>query len=66
PPPATTGGGGGTREGECELRRRPIAGDVYTQATGIEHEQNGLINPETGALRVPSGLLRSSSPHPNG
>jgi hypothetical protein len=42
-----------------ELRRRPIAGDVYTQATNIEDERNGLIETETGKLRVPAGLLHS-------
>jgi beta-galactosidase/beta-glucuronidase len=42
-----------------ELRRRPIAGDVYTQATNIEDERNGLIDPHTGALSVPPGLLAS-------
>jgi hypothetical protein len=42
-----------------ELRRRPIAGDVYTQATNIEDERNGLIDFETGKLNVPAGLLRS-------
>jgi hypothetical protein len=42
-----------------ELRARPIAGDVYTQATNIEDERNGLIDFETGELRVPIGLLRS-------
>ena len=42
-----------------ELRRRPIAGDVYTQATNIEDERNGLIDPQTGALSVPAGLLAS-------
>ena len=42
-----------------ELRRRPIAGDVYTQATNIEDERNGLIDPHTGALSVPAGLLAS-------
>ncbi len=45
-----------------ELRRRPIAGDVYTQATSIEDEDNGLIEPRTGALLVPPGLLRSRPP----
>jgi hypothetical protein len=40
-----------------ELRRRPIAGDVYTQATSIEDEANGLIEPSTGELNVPKGLL---------
>jgi len=42
-----------------ELRRHAIAGDVYTQATDIEDERNGLIDPETGALSVPPGLLAS-------
>lgn len=42
-----------------ELRKRPIAGDVYTQATNIEDERNGLIDPETGELNVPAGLLKS-------
>ena len=45
-----------------ELRRHPIAGDVYTQATNIEDERNGLIDPHTGALDVPAGLLRSRPP----
>ncbi len=43
-----------------ELRKRSIAGDVYTQATNIEDEKNGLINAETGELFVPAGLLRST------
>ena len=43
-----------------ELRQRPIAGDVYTQATSIEDEVNGLIDPATGDLLVPEGLLYSS------
>ena len=42
-----------------ELRTRPIAGDVYTQATNIEDERNGLLDPHTGALSVPAGLLAS-------
>jgi len=42
-----------------EMRKRPIAGDVYTQATNIEDERNGLIDPHTGELSVPSGILRS-------
>ncbi|HEY0493268.1 MAG TPA: glycoside hydrolase family 2 TIM barrel-domain containing protein, partial [Candidatus Dormibacteraeota bacterium] len=49
---------------KAELRRRPIAGDVYTQATSIEDENNGLINAETGALLVPAGILRSVSRSP--
>jgi hypothetical protein len=43
-----------------ELRKRPIAGDVYTQATNIEEERNGLIDPVTGELSVPAGLLASN------
>ena len=43
-----------------ELRARPIAGDVYTQATSIEDEVNGVIDPATGALLVPDGVLRSA------
>ncbi len=42
-----------------ELRKRPVAGDVYTQATNIEEEQNGLIDPTTGELNVPPDLLNS-------
>lgn len=42
-----------------ELRERQFAGDVYTQATNIEDEKNGLIDPATGALNVPEGLLNS-------
>ena len=42
-----------------ELRQRSIAGDVYTQATNIEDERNGLINFHTGALEVPAGVLAS-------
>ncbi len=42
-----------------ELRRHSIAGDVYTQATDIEDERNGLIDPKTGELSVPPGLLAS-------
>lgn len=41
------------------LRRREIAGDVYTQATNIEEEQNGIIDATTGQLKVPAGLLKS-------
>lgn len=42
-----------------ELRKRGIAGDVYTQATNIEDERNGLIDAGTGELKVPAGLLKS-------
>jgi hypothetical protein len=42
-----------------ELRNRSIAGDIYTQATNIEDEKNGLIDDETGELKVPPGLLNS-------
>ncbi|MCE7066402.1 glycoside hydrolase family 2 protein [Dyadobacter sp. CY326] len=45
-----------------ELRKRPICGDVYTQATNIEDEKNGLIDFETGELKVPAGLLASARP----
>lgn len=48
------------REFKHELRQRPIAGDVYTQATNIEDERNGLIDPHTGELSVPDGLLAST------
>lgn len=44
-----------------ELRSRKIAGDVYTQATNIEEETNGLIDFETGKLNVPEGLLNSDN-----
>jgi hypothetical protein len=46
------------------LRGRAIAGDVYTQATSVEGETNGLIDPATGALLVPAGLLGSPPPAP--
>ena len=42
-----------------ELRKRKIAGDVYTQAKNIEDEKNGLIDAETGELKVPEDLLNS-------
>ena len=42
-----------------ELRKRHIAGDVYTQATDIEDERNGIIDFKTGALKVAKGLLNS-------
>ena len=45
-----------------ELRAREIAGDVYTQATDIEDERNGIIDAATGALRVPPGILGSRRP----
>jgi len=48
------------RDFKQELRRRAIAGDVYTQATSIEDENNGLIDPQTGKLLVSAGLLDSS------
>lgn len=44
-----------------EMRNRPIAGDVYTQATNIEEEQNGIIDAATGELQVPAGILNSGS-----
>jgi beta-galactosidase/beta-glucuronidase len=45
-----------------EMRQRAIAGDIYTQATSIEDEVNGIIDPATGELLVPAGLLGSVSP----
>jgi hypothetical protein len=48
------------RQFKKELRKRPIAGDVYTQATNIEDERNGIIHEHTGELTVPPGLLASS------
>ena len=45
-----------------ELRNRLIAGDVYTQATNIEEEKNGLIDFQTGALTVAPSLLSSGGP----
>jgi beta-galactosidase/beta-glucuronidase len=36
-----------------------VAGDIYTQATNIEDEHNGLIETQTGVLSVPEGLLKS-------
>lgn len=50
------------REFKQELRQRPIAGDVYTQATNIEDEVNGVIDGATGALLIPPGTLRSPDP----
>jgi hypothetical protein len=44
-----------------EIRKRLIAGDVYTQATNIEEERNGLIDAGTGELKVSAGLLNSSN-----
>jgi beta-galactosidase/beta-glucuronidase len=46
-----------------ELRKRPLAGDVYTQATNIEDERNGLIDSSTGKLKVPEDLLNSRKTH---
>lgn len=48
------------REYKRELRKHSIAGDVYTQATNIEDEQNGLIDAVTGKLNVSAGLLNST------
>ncbi len=50
------------RQFKQELRRRAIAGDVYTQATNIEDERNGLIDAHTGELSVPAGILSSGKP----
>ncbi|GAC1397394.1 MAG: glycoside hydrolase family 2 [Pyrinomonadaceae bacterium] len=46
------------------LRQRPIAGDIYTQATSIEQEENGIIDPHTGALLIPAGVLNSRDESP--
>ena len=62
-------GGPDDREGKAarirafkrELRQRPLAGDVYTQAVSVEEEDNGLIDPRTGDLLVPPGLLDSAA-----
>ena len=43
-----------------ELRSRDFAGDIYTQATDVEDERNGLIDAATGELRVPEGLLATN------
>jgi hypothetical protein len=45
-----------------EMRQREIAGDVYTQATSIEDEVNGIIDAKTGELLVPPRLLDSNDP----
>ncbi|WP_432709283.1 glycoside hydrolase family 2 TIM barrel-domain containing protein [Pedobacter sp.] len=45
-----------------ELRNRPFAGDVYTQATNIEDERNGIIDFSTGELKVPEGLFNEEDP----
>lgn len=44
---------------KSEMRRRSIAGDVYTQATSIEDENNGIIDATNGELLVPPGTLDS-------
>ena len=51
---------GRIREFKREMRRRRVAGDIYTQATSIEEEVNGIIDPASGELLVPPGLLDSS------
>lgn len=53
------------RQFKNELRKRNIAGDVYTQATNIEDERNGLIDSGTGELKVPAGLLNSREQRKN-
>jgi beta-galactosidase/beta-glucuronidase len=45
---------------KAALRERGIAGDVYTQATNVEQEDNGLLDAHTGELFVPPGLLRAA------
>jgi beta-galactosidase/beta-glucuronidase len=46
------------------LRQYPVAGDIYTQATDIEEERNGLIDPQSGELTVSAGLLNSADTEP--
>jgi beta-galactosidase/beta-glucuronidase len=46
---------------KAALRQLPVAGDVYTQATNIEEETNGLIDPASGALLVDAALLGTRS-----
>ncbi|GAB3959107.1 hypothetical protein GCM10028805_54600 [Spirosoma harenae] len=46
------------------LREYPIAGDIYTQATDIEEERNGLIDPKSGSITVSAGLLNSTDTEP--
>lgn len=48
------------RQFKQEMRRRKVAGDVYTQATSIEDETNGIIDQATGELMVPPDLLDSN------
>ncbi len=50
------------KEFKREMRRRPIAGDMYTQAISIEEETNGIIDAKSGELLVPPGLLNSNQP----
>lgn len=50
------------RAHKAELRKHAIAGDVYTQATSIEEEVNGLIVATAGELLVPPGILASMPP----
>ena len=45
-----------------ELMKRPIAGDIYTQATSIEEEVNGIIDINSGELLVPEGVLALPRP----
>ncbi len=47
------------KEFKAVLRGHGIAGDVYTQATSIEQEDNGLLDARTGEPLIPAGLLRS-------
>jgi len=49
------------REFKRELRKRAIAGDLYIQATSIEKETNGVLDPHTDELFVPAGLLASGT-----
>ncbi len=56
-PGASQDKAGQIRRYKQEMRQRAVAGDIYTQATSIEDEVNGLIDPATGALLVSRGVL---------
>lgn len=46
------------------LRQHTLAGDVYSQAIDNGGKGNALIDPQTGVLAVPAGLLQSSDSQP--
>jgi beta-galactosidase/beta-glucuronidase len=49
------------RDFKREMKKRRVAGDIYTQATSIEDETNGIIDAATGELLVEPGLLDSNT-----